>query len=413
MEGLDREDRIKGGMRELIVLAVDSGQTPLTASTTVRVKVLDVNDNAPKFSEPLYYLSVQEGSEYGTVVSNLSATDNDLDVNGMFLFKIATKDEDRVPFDVGPGGVIKVIDELDRENIHEYKFDVIVYDLGEPESLSSSVLVHISISDINDNSPFFTFPSDTNYTLSIPHTLSTKIAFGQIIAKDADEGKNAQLVYARDSGNGSKFFDVIPDTGEIVLVKELTLKDIGARILTVAVHDLGLKGQMATHASLQIIIYEGNATLHYRDDEMGFRNVVVVVVLIVVTVVLGVAILLTILLIRRVDKQRRLYNSKNAPDPKVDTMRNFSPVVGIDLETTGSSSDITSDSKDNGKKKKEVSFSLNDDNVNSASTSGSGMTSFASGSTYSEKYDPLSETERGALKVSRLVHSFEVWDLSI
>ena len=83
----------------------------------------------------------------------------------------------------------------------------------------------------------------------------------------------------------------------------------------------------------------------------------VVVVLVVVTFVLAFAILLTIHLIRRVDKQRRLYHAK-AAEAKVDHGRIHMQLASVsDVEASTDLSDDTG-SKDNLRKKKEVSFSL-------------------------------------------------------
>ena len=65
------------------VLAVDQGQPPLTATTTVTINVLDINDESPRFSAPNYTMSVTEGEGVGVYVGNVSASDPDTgkDVN--------------------------------------------------------------------------------------------------------------------------------------------------------------------------------------------------------------------------------------------------------------------------------------------------------------------------------------------
>ena len=52
---------------------------------------------------------------------------------------------------------------------------------------------------------FFFIP---HRSLALPHTLSPRTAFGHVRATDADLGAAARLVYARDGGNGSSYFDV-------------------------------------------------------------------------------------------------------------------------------------------------------------------------------------------------------------
>ena len=59
------------------VLAVDQGQQPLTATATVTINVLDINDESPRFSAPNYTMSVTEGEGAGVYVGNVSASDPD------------------------------------------------------------------------------------------------------------------------------------------------------------------------------------------------------------------------------------------------------------------------------------------------------------------------------------------------
>lgn len=398
--GVDREDKVKGAVRKLTVLATDGGKHQLTATATVVINIRDINDNPPKFSELMYFFSVPENSPTGHIVNNISATDADLESNGIFYFEIHKRDANMVPFQMSPSGVIKVADGIDRETKASYEFRVVAYDMGEPIRLSSTVAVRVKVADVNDNSPRFVFPNDDNFTLYVPHTLSENTAFGSLLAIDRDEGRNSDLVFARDSGNGSKFFDVESETGHVILVRPLTAKEFGLHIIVVVAHDRGADVQMATQSILHIVVYEGNATLPYREDSLGFRNIVVVVVLIVVTAVLAVAILLTILLIRRVDKQRRLYNAKIEEAKADSNLRRLNPCSVVDLDSPSALSDLAGDTKDGSRKKKEVSFSLDEDNnVNSPQT----MTTFSTAA--SDKYDAISEKDRGKIKVSCVSHS--------
>lgn len=393
--GVDREDRVKGSVRRLTVLAVDNGKLPLTGTTTVVITIRDINDNPPKFSEPMYFFSVPENTPLDYVVNNVSASDVDLESNAIFYFEMHKRDVDTVPFHVTRGGMIMVSGNVDREVQASYEFRVVAIDLGEPVRMSSTVTVHVRATDVNDNSPEFVFPSDDNFTLYVPHTLSENTAFASVVAVDRDEGRNSELIYARDSGNGSKFFDIETSTGQVVLIRPLTTKDIGLHIIVVVAHDRGVEVQMATQSVMHIVVYEGNATLPFTSDGIGFRNIVVVVVLVVVTVVLALAILLTILLIRRVDKQRRLYHAKPVEDKTDPNFRHLNQCAIAELESPSPLSDMSDDAKEGGKKKKEVSFSLDEDNnVNSPHI----MTTFSP--LGSDKYDAISEKDRGKIKVS-------------
>ncbi|KAH9507815.1 Protocadherin-11 Y-linked [Bulinus truncatus] len=392
--GLDREDKVKGPRRELTLLAIDGGNPALTATSTVVVNIRDVNDNAPKFSEPVYYFNVPENSQNGRVVNSLSATDDDTDMNAVFYFKMAPLYRHKTPFEVGMDGNIRVSGDIDREKQAGYEFQVMVYDLGEPP-LTSTVMVHVKVTDVNDNAPVFMFPSDDNFTLHVPHTLSPNTVFANIIATDRDEGRNGELAYTLESGNGSKFFNIDLDSGKILLTRALSSSDIGVHVLNVMAHDKGYQKQLSSNAVLHIIVYEGNATAAQQEGGIGFRNILVVIILIVVTLVLALIILMTIILIRRVDKQRRLYHAKQEESKVEANMRHFYPCQVHDSESPSGMSDDNDndDFKECSKKKKEVSFSLDEDNnVHQAPT----MTTFSP--VVPEKYDHLPESDRDKIK---------------
>lgn len=63
----------------LTVLAIDRGSPAMTASTTVHIEVLNVNDDPPKFEPPVVSVSVDEEIRPGSLVCNFSAHDGDSD----------------------------------------------------------------------------------------------------------------------------------------------------------------------------------------------------------------------------------------------------------------------------------------------------------------------------------------------
>ncbi|XP_017159134.1 protocadherin gamma-C3-like [Poecilia reticulata] len=68
-------DREKEPVIELILTAVDGGKPPKAGTLQIKVNILDVNDNSPVFSKPLYKVQVTENANVGTALLTLSATD--------------------------------------------------------------------------------------------------------------------------------------------------------------------------------------------------------------------------------------------------------------------------------------------------------------------------------------------------
>ena len=61
--------------------AKDTSATPLSTFTQLEVSVLDLNDNAPKFSSALYLTEIEENSRLRTSVLQVTASDDDSGVN--------------------------------------------------------------------------------------------------------------------------------------------------------------------------------------------------------------------------------------------------------------------------------------------------------------------------------------------
>ncbi|KYO35841.1 hypothetical protein Y1Q_0008560 [Alligator mississippiensis] len=71
---LDREQQ---AAHDLILTATDGGDPVRSGTARIHVVVLDANDNAPVFSQPLYRVSVRENVPVGTTVATVKATDLD------------------------------------------------------------------------------------------------------------------------------------------------------------------------------------------------------------------------------------------------------------------------------------------------------------------------------------------------
>lgn len=66
------------------IQAVDLSYRPYSATTTLQINVLDINDHAPVFaaSNGEYDASVQESVPVGSMVTTVQATDKDIGRNG-------------------------------------------------------------------------------------------------------------------------------------------------------------------------------------------------------------------------------------------------------------------------------------------------------------------------------------------
>ncbi|XP_077154662.1 protocadherin Fat 3 isoform X5 [Ranitomeya variabilis] len=125
----------------------------------IEIKILDLNDNKPLFDSTHYDAVIMEGLSMGTSVIQVKAADADWGANGQVTYSlISERDEDKIleTFTIDSNtGWISTLKELDHERNPTYIFTVVAADLGEALSFSTSAIVSVTVTDINDNGPIF------------------------------------------------------------------------------------------------------------------------------------------------------------------------------------------------------------------------------------------------------------------
>ncbi|XP_015428085.1 PREDICTED: protocadherin gamma-A7 [Myotis davidii] len=86
---LDREQTPE---YNVTITATDRGKPPLSSSTTITLRVTDVNDNAPVFQQPAYLVHVPENNPPPASIAQVSASDPDLGPNGQVSYAIVASD---------------------------------------------------------------------------------------------------------------------------------------------------------------------------------------------------------------------------------------------------------------------------------------------------------------------------------
>ncbi|XP_005928091.1 protocadherin Fat 3 isoform X2 [Haplochromis burtoni] len=189
----------------LTIEAWDNGNPPLSTATMVTIELMDVNDNAPAFSQDIYNLLVSEDASVGQTVTRVVAEDLDSQVNGRITYSILKGDRNN-HFWIDPvAGLLKVNKKLDRELVSRYSLSVQAFDSGSP-AMSSTVTINIDISDVNDNSPVFNPPNST-VVIQLNQAAGTTLL--QLSVSDKDSPKNGPPFEFRiKSGNEGNFFSL-------------------------------------------------------------------------------------------------------------------------------------------------------------------------------------------------------------
>uniref|UniRef100_A0A673UIW3 Cadherin domain-containing protein n=1 Tax=Suricata suricatta TaxID=37032 RepID=A0A673UIW3_SURSU len=185
-KALDREEQPEF---TLTLIALDGGSPPRSGTTTVRILIMDVNDNAPEFVHTPYEVQVLENSPLESSVLSVSARDIDSGNFGRVSYGFfQASDEIKQTFSINEvTGEIRLTMKLDFEHIKSYHIEVEAIDGG---GLSGKGTVVIHVVDVNDNAPELTLSSLTN---SIPENApETVVSIFRI--RDRDSGDNGKMI---------------------------------------------------------------------------------------------------------------------------------------------------------------------------------------------------------------------------
>ncbi|XP_053092826.1 protocadherin gamma-A11 isoform X8 [Pangasianodon hypophthalmus] len=246
-------DREKFSEYNITITATDEGSPSLSTNKTLRLKISDVNDNAPVFQRHSYTAYVMENNSPGVSIFAVTATDRDsgnnarisyfledLSVNGLSASSYISVNAE--------SGEIVAIRSFDFEQSKEFNIRVKAQDGGNPP-LSSNVSVKISIQDQNDNAPQILYPVQTGGSVvaeMVPRSAEVGYLVTKVVAVDVDSGQNAWLSYKLHKATDRALFEVGLQNGEIRTVRQVTDKDAVKQKLTVVVEDNGQPSRSAT-----------------------------------------------------------------------------------------------------------------------------------------------------------------------
>ncbi|KAF5306389.1 hypothetical protein FQA39_LY08898 [Lamprigera yunnana] len=204
---------------EFVVTAKDKGEPAKTGTATVRIYTKNKNDEEPKFSQQVYTPNVDENAGPNTLVTTVVASDKDGDnvrfgfvgggtSSGQFVIEEIT-------------GVIRLHGKsisLDRD---KYELNVTAMDDGsccvdgDKTIHTSTAVVVVFITDVNDNKPIF--KDCGTYYPKVEEGAPNGSPVIKVHATDEDKGVNGQVKYSivqQPNQKGTKF-TVDEETGEV------------------------------------------------------------------------------------------------------------------------------------------------------------------------------------------------------
>ncbi len=163
----------------------------LSGTIQIHITVLDINDNAPVFTQKVYKTTITENAHKGTILTVVSASDADEGSNSVVTYYISDRMNkhlaDRFLINDKSGELI-LNDHVDYEKVSNYELNIQAKDQG---GLSNACKVIIDVLDINDNSPNINI-------LSSSHSISEGSKSGTVVSvlnvDDPDSGENGQVL---------------------------------------------------------------------------------------------------------------------------------------------------------------------------------------------------------------------------
>ncbi|KAE8623202.1 hypothetical protein XENTR_v10005537 [Xenopus tropicalis] len=243
---LDREEI---EFYNFIVEVWDRGQPSLSSSASVSVQVLDVNDNAPEFTQSEYHARLNEDAAVGSSVLTVWAADRD--AYATITYQI-TAGNTRHRFSISSlsdsQGLLTLALPLDYKLERQFVLTITASD-GMRSDTARAI---VNVTDANTHRPVF---QSSHYTVSVKEDQPAGTTVVVISATDEDTGENARIAYLAEEGLPQ--FAIDPETGAVTTTMELDYEDQVSYTLAVTAHDHGIP-QKSDTTYLEILVIDVN-----------------------------------------------------------------------------------------------------------------------------------------------------------
>lgn len=302
------------------IVAKDNGIPPLNSTKSFTVKILDENDNVPRFTKSVYLLQIPENNIPGEYLGSVLAHDPDLGQNGTVYYSIINSNVSGGDVNTyvnvnAANGAIYAVRSFNYEQIKYFDFKVLAKDAGSPH-LESNATVRISILDVNDNIPVIVLPILLNDTaeIHVPRNVGVGYIVTTVRAVDNDYGESGRLTYEISEGNEEHLFEMDPVTGEVRTAHPFW-DDVSPLVeLIIRVSDHG-KPTLTAAARLLVKASDGrppDGLPHTKDNQNWDMSLPLIVTLSIISIMLLAAMVTIAIKCKRENKEIRTYNCRIA-----------------------------------------------------------------------------------------------------
>lgn len=256
------------GLRTLVFDLIASVAGRDLAMSRITVNLQDANDNAPIFTKSNYKLAVEENSEIGTKIADITATDKDSGEFGKIMYVLKGFGSDFFYTERESGGVY-VKKNLDYELQKGYSLSIVAIDGG---GLETNANLMIDVIDLNDNYPIF---ESLEYTRTIREgaTEFEPQLFVRATDVDGPTQGNGRIKYSIQSENSisGRVFSINSETSEIKIETAVNSMDTerGQYEIIVAATDYGTPPLTNTTRVLIRVGISGNQRPVFKGQFMG------------------------------------------------------------------------------------------------------------------------------------------------
>uniref|UniRef100_A0A667WTW7 Protocadherin 2 alpha b 1 n=1 Tax=Myripristis murdjan TaxID=586833 RepID=A0A667WTW7_9TELE len=243
---------------EIRVEASDRGQPPMAAHCKVLVEVIDVNDNAPEITVTSLLNKVEEDAKVGTAVALVSILDRDGGKNGDVKCQITNKAPFKLKTNYKNYYSLVVDGPLDRESAADHNVTITAIDEGTPP-LSSTSVITVHVSDVNDNAPYFSEPEVNVY---VKENSPLGAVLEMVSAVDADIDQNGRVSYSILKSNSNSvpltaMVNINSETGEIVSLQSFNYEELKTFQFKVQATDSGVP-PLSSNVTVNVFILDEN-----------------------------------------------------------------------------------------------------------------------------------------------------------
>ncbi|XP_061279709.1 protocadherin beta-5 [Bos javanicus] len=244
-------DREKQPELSLTLTALDGGAPPRSGTTTVRIEVVDINDNAPEFLQSVYEVQIPENSPLNSLVVAVSARDLDAGTYGKVAYALFQGDEVTQPFVIDEiTGEISLKRALDFEATRFYNVEIAATDGG---GLSGKCTVAIEVVDVNDNAPELTM---SRLISSVPEN-SPETVVAVFSVSDPDSGENGKMVSTIQNDLPFLLKPTFKNFYSLVTERSLDREERAGYNITITVTDMGTP-RLKTEHNITVLVSDVN-----------------------------------------------------------------------------------------------------------------------------------------------------------